>query len=144
MPGYSFHRIINYLMLSMFIVASFYFNIEHDLKIILIFTITYVLGTELFSPDLDTLSKPGKRLGILSYPIRKLSKHRGMGHNILFGWLLKLLYICVIMSLMLFVTNKFGYDFFWILHYIRTETIMLILAGLFLSNAVHIMTDKIL
>jgi uncharacterized metal-binding protein len=95
MPNDSTHRIINYLMLSVFIVANFYFNIEHDFIIILVFMIAYVLGTELFSPDLDIISKPGKRLGILSYPIRKLSKHRGLGHSIIFGWLLKVLYICI-------------------------------------------------
>jgi len=144
LPNDSTHRIINYLMLSVFIVANFYFNIEHDFKIIVVFMITYVLGTELFSPDLDTLSKPGKRLGVLSYPIRKLSKHRGMGHNILFGWLLRLLYICTIVSITLFGANKLGYDFYWILDYTHEDMILPIMAGLLLSNAVHIVADKIL
>lgn len=144
MPNDATHRIINYLMLSVFIVANFYFNIERDFTIILAFMIAYVLGTELFSPDLDIISKPGKRLGILSYPIRKLSKHRGLGHNIIFGWLLKLLYICVILSIMLFVTNKLGYNFYWMLYYIHRDLILSLSAGLLLSNAVHIVADKIL
>lgn len=131
-------------MLSVFLVANFYFNIENDFKIIVIFMVTYVLGTELFSPDLDTLSKPGKRLGILSYPIRKLSKHRGMGHSILFGWLLRILYICIIVSIILFGVNKFEYDFYWVLGCIHVEEIMSLFVGLFMSNAVHIVTDKIL
>lgn len=144
MPKDATHRVINYLMLSVFIVVNFYFNIERDFGIIIIFMITYILGTELFSPDLDIMSKPAKRLGILSYPIRKLSKHRGMGHNILFGWLLKFLYICTIISIILFGTDKLGYNFYWILDYVREEMILSSLAGLLLSNAVHIMTDKIL
>lgn len=144
MPNDTTHRVINYLMLSVFLVANFYFNIENDFKMIIIFMITYVLGTELFSPDLDTWSKPCKRLGILSYPIRKLSKHRGMGHNILFGWLLKVVYICIIVSLVLFGANKLGYDFYWILGYINKEMILSLLAGLLISNAVHIITDEIL
>lgn len=144
MPNDATHRVINYLMLSVFIVANFYFNIENDFKIIAIFMVTYVIGTELLSPDLDTLSKPGKRLGILSYPIRKLSKHRGMGHSILFGWLLKLLYICIMISVVLFVTKEFGYDFYWVLYYISEEMVVSLLVGLLLSNAVHIISDKIL
>jgi len=144
LPNDSTHRIINYLTLSVFVVANFYFNVEHDFKIIVVFMITYVLGTELFSPDLDTLSKPGKRLGVLSYPIRKLSKHRGMGHNILFGWLLRLLYICMIASFALFGANKLGYDFCWILNSIHEDMILPIMAGLLMSNAVHIVADKIL
>jgi uncharacterized metal-binding protein len=143
MPNDATHRIINYLMLSIFIVANFYFNIEHDFGIIIIFMITYVLGTELFSPDLDIRSKPAKRLGILSYPIRKLSKHRGMGHSLLFGWLLKFLYICTIISILLFLADKLGYDFYWLLIYINEEMILSSLAGLLLSNAVHIVADKI-
>lgn len=144
MPNDATHRVINYLTLSVLIVANFYFNIEHDFKIIIIFMIAYVSGTELFSPDLDIWSKPSKRLGILSYPIRKLSKHRGMGHSILFGWLLKVLYICLVVSIILFGVNKLGYDFYWILDCIHEEMILPLLVGLLLSNAVHIMTDKIL
>jgi uncharacterized metal-binding protein len=143
-PNDATHRVINYLALSVLIVANFYFNIEHDFKIIIIFMIAYVLGTELFSPDLDIWSKPGKRLGILSYPIRKLSKHRGIGHSILFGWLLKVLYICLVVSIILFGVNKLGYDFYWMLDYIHEEMTLPLLVGLLLSNAAHIMTDKIL
>jgi uncharacterized metal-binding protein len=86
MPNDATHRIVNYIALSIFLIINFYIGLEQDFKIIIIFMVSYVLGTEIFTPDLDTDSKPGQRLGILSYPIRKLSKHRGLGQYLLDGF----------------------------------------------------------
>ena len=155
MPNDATHRIINYLMLSWFIVLNFYISFEHDFRLIMIFIGSYILGTEVFSPDLDTYSKPSQRLGILSFPIRKFSKHRGLGHNIFIGWLLKASYLTLIygtiLSIILLVACKFGYDAckfgydtYWIIDHIDIKVIGALLTGLFLSNAVHIITDKIL
>jgi len=144
MPNDATHRIINYLALSIFIVLNFYFNIEQDYKTIIIFMGSYVLGTEVFSPDLDTYSKPGNRLGPLSYPIRKLSTHRGLGHNIFIGWLLKALYLALIGAIILATIDRLGYNLYLILIYIDKRNISAFLVGLFLSNAVHIMADNIL
>ena len=143
MPNDSTHRIINYFMLSIFLVANFYFSLEKDYKIIIIFIGTYVLGTEIFTPDLDTDSKPGQRLGILSYPIKKLSKHRGWGHNIFIGWLLKAIYILFIFIVIYYFMLILGYNIRWILDYINIKMIYAFLTGLFLSNAVHIVADKL-
>ena len=144
MPNDATHRIINYLMLSIFIVLNFYFDIEQDYKFIMIFMGSYILGTEVLSPDLDIRSKPGDRLGFLSYPIRKLSNHRGLGHNIFIGWILKALYVTLIMTIILVVIDKLGYNIYLILKYIDKRSIFAFLIGLFLSNAVHIMADNIL
>ena len=76
MPNDATHRIINYLALSIFLVINFYIGLEKDYGIIAIFIGSYVLGTEVFTPDLDTDSKPAQRLGILSFPIRKLSSKK--------------------------------------------------------------------
>lgn len=142
MPNDAAHRIVNYFMLSMFLVANFYLELENDLIIIMIFIGTYMLGTEIFTPDLDTDSKPGQRLGILSFPIRKLSKHRGLGHNIFIGWLLKALYILLICIIIYGLVSSLGYDMNWILDYIDIKKIEAFMTGLFLSNAVHIIVDK--
>lgn len=144
MPNDSTHRITNYLMLSIFILLNFYFNIEKDYKLIITFVGSYILGTELLSPDLDTRSKPGNRLGILSYPIRKLSTHRGLGHNIFIGWFLRILYLILIGTVILFILYKLGYDLYWTLKYIDAKIMSAFLVGIFLSNAVHIITDNIL
>lgn len=135
-------------MLSMFLLANSYINLENNFIIIMIFVGTYVLGTEIFTPDLDIDSKPGQRLGILSYPIRKLSKHRGLGHNIFIGWLLKTVYIlliilCIWMVIYCVMLNLgLEYNISWL--DINIKMIYAFLIGLFLSNAVHIMTDKLL
>lgn len=157
MPNDVTHRIINYIVLSIFIVINFYIGIEKDFKIIIIFMGSYVLGTEIFTPDLDIDSKPGQRLGILSFPIRKLSKHRGLGHNIFIGWLLKAIYILLILViigiilLMLAINSKvlpinskvLPYDIYKILDYIDIKIIGAFLIGLFLSNGAHIIIDEI-
>ena len=142
MPNDATHRIINYIVLSIFIVIGFYIGLGQDYEVLIIFMGSYVLGTEIFTPDLDTDSKPGQRLGILSYPIRKLSKHRGLGHNIFIGWLLKAIYILFI-SIIIYYGISFGYDIHWILDYINIKTIFAFLTGLFLSNAIHIIADKL-
>lgn len=144
MPNDTTHRIINYLTLSMFIVSNFYFDFEQDYKLIMIFIGSYVLGTEVLSPDLDTRSKPGDRLNFLSYPIRKLSTHRGLGHNILIGWLLRVLYLILIGAIILIMTNALGYNLYWILALIDKKIVLAFLIGMFLSNAIHIVADNIL
>ena len=148
MPNDATHRITNYLVLVGFILLNDYISFEKDFKIILIFVGAYILGTEIFSPDLDTYSKPSQRLGILSYPIRKLSKHRGLGHNMFIGWLLKILYLVFmvgsILLVVLLLMYKCGYDAYFIADYINIKVIGALFTGFFLSNASHIMADKIL
>lgn len=147
MPNDAVHRIVNYLMLSVLIVVNFYINYELDYILIIIFMTSYILGTEAFSPDLDTYSKPAKRLGILSYPIRKTSRHRGLGHNIFIGWLLKALYLSLIFAFItgaiLLIAYKLGYDIYWIIDLITIKIVETFFMGLFFSNAIHILTDKI-
>ena len=142
MPNDATHRIINYLALSIFLIINFYIGLEKDYTIIIIFMGSYVLGTEIFTPDLDTDSKPGHRLGILSFPIRKLSRHRGLGHNIFFGWLLKVLYILSIYAIIGIILLIFGCDIYMILYYVNIKIIGAFLIGLFLSNGMHIIIDK--
>ena len=143
MPNDSTHRIINYFMLSIFLIINFYINLEKDFITIMIFVGTYMLGTEIFTPDLDTDSKPGQRLGILSYPIRKLSKHRGLGHNIFIGWLLKAIYILFILIIIYYMVLIFGYNIHMILDYTNIKNIYAFMTGLFLSNAMHIIADEL-
>ena len=142
MPNDATHRIINYIVLSIFLVINFYIGLEKDYGIIIIFMGSYVLGTEIFTPDLDTDSKPGQRLGILSFPIRKLSRHRGLGHNIFIGWFLKALYILLILIIIGIIILTLGYNIYWILDYIDIKIIGAFLTGLFLSSGVHIIIDK--
>jgi uncharacterized metal-binding protein len=132
MPNDATHRIINYLVLSIFLVTNFYIGLEKDFELIIIFMVSYILGTEIFTPDLDTDSKPGQRLGILSFPIRKLSRHRGLGHNIFIGWFLKAIYILLILAIIGIIILILGYNIYIILDYIDIKIIGAFLTGLFL------------
>lgn len=106
---------------------------------------SFMLGTEIFNPDLDTNSKPSHRLWILSYPIRMLSHHRGLLHNIFIGWLLIEIYLAIIGIIILIIANKLGigYDLNWIYNNIDKlyDKIFAFSFGLFLSNTIHIVAD---
>ena len=143
MPNDSTHRIINYLLLSVFVVANFYFGITSNFTDIAVFMVVYVIGTEYLNPDLDTNSSPARRLGILSYPIRKLSKHRGHGHSIFIGWALKVLYVVVIITIIAFVIDWLNLSSYIPSVKISNEVIYVSLFSLFLSNLVHIVADRI-
>lgn len=58
--------------------------------------IAMLIGGLYLSPDLDTISRPYKRWGILGlnpwYPYRKMMKHRGASHAIILGTGTRLLY----------------------------------------------------
>jgi len=89
------HELINLLALPgflYFLPKEFYLS----------FSVGYVLGTFLLSPDLDLKhSKPSKRwkaLKILWRPYQKKSKHRGISHIPILGTFTRLLYIFLIIT----------------------------------------------
>jgi len=89
------HELINLLALPGFL----YFLPK---EFYLPFSIGYVLGTFLLSPDLDLKhSKPSKRwkaLKILWRPYQKKSKHRGISHIPILGTFTRLLYIFLLIT----------------------------------------------
>jgi len=89
------HELINLLALPGFL----YFLPK---EFYLPFSVGYVLGTFLLSPDLDLKhSKPSKRwkaLKILWRPYQKKSKHRGISHIPLLGTFTRLLYIFLLIT----------------------------------------------
>lgn len=58
--------------------------------------IAMLFGGLFLSPDLDTISRPYRRWGILGlnpwYPYRKMMKHRGVSHAVILGTGTRLLY----------------------------------------------------
>lgn len=157
MPNFSTHRIINYITLFLFLFIYFYtitegkldineilVNFEQYYRQILIFIASYILGTELLSPDLDINSIPSKRLGIIYLPIRWLyGPHRGKLHSLFIGWIAQVFYLVLIGTIIWFILGKFGYNL-EVFKYIDTDDIIDFLLGLFLSDGVHIITDKII
>jgi uncharacterized metal-binding protein len=107
------HELINLLALPGFL----YFLPK---EFYLPFSVGYVLGTFLLSPDLDLKhSKPSKRwkaLKILWRPYQKKSKHRGISHIPLLGTFTRLLYI------FLLITALYYLLYFLLSHYWQEST----------------------
>ena len=76
----------------------------------IIFGITFLIGGLWLSPDLDTLSIPLRRWGLLRIiwlPYRKLIKHRSFfSHGILIGTTIRLLYLIGITILISYLVSK--------------------------------------
>lgn len=138
-------------MLFLFLFLYFYYGLKQDynqiivnLRTIFVFLISYILGTELFSPDLDTNSIPSKKLGFIYRPMRWLyAPHRGKLHNIFLGWIIQVLYLALIIALLFVIADKIGHSLYWIMNYVKTNDVVAFLVGLFLSDAIHILADKI-
>jgi len=66
------------------------------------FSVGYLIGTFLLSPDLDLKhSKPSKRwrfLKIIWRPYQKKSKHRGLSHTPILGAFIKLFYLMFVLT----------------------------------------------
>jgi len=103
------HELINLLALPGFL----YFLPK---EFYLPFSVGYVLGTFLLSPDLDLKhSKPSKRwkaLKILWRPYQKKSKHRGISHIPLLGTFTRLLYIFLIITALYYLLYFF-LSYYW-------------------------------
>jgi uncharacterized metal-binding protein len=103
------HELINLLALPGFL----YFLPK---EFYLPFSVGYVLGTFLLSPDLDLKhSKPSKRwkaLKILWRPYQKKSKHRGISHIPILGTFTRLLYIFLIITALYYLLYFFLF-YYW-------------------------------
>src|SRR5574341_896482 len=100
MPDYNTHRVFNYLVFLAVSVLLFKLNLFlTDLKLFLVLGGGFYIGTDFITPDLDIESKAIKRWGglrILWLPYKWLFKHGQSSHNILYGALVRVLYISLI------------------------------------------------
>ncbi len=125
------------------------------------FTVGYIAGTFLLSPDLDTpSSKPSRRWGPLRWfwmPYQLLSSHRGVSHLPLLGTVIRIAY-AVFGVLFLYFTligvvstlDKglglliSGWNPFEDLERLFTsEEALLFVAGLICADTVHIALDRL-
>ncbi|MEJ5172266.1 MAG: metal-binding protein [Hydrogenothermaceae bacterium] len=123
------------------------------------FTVGYMVGTFLLSPDNDiyhsSVNKRWKILKFFWYPYTRLFSHRGISHIPFYGTLTKLVYLGAIFLISLFVLKfiliNFGdktfsgylglIDFDW---YIITNPIVIsFFVGLLIAEIIHIFTDII-
>jgi uncharacterized metal-binding protein len=163
MPSGKMHdKIAIISIIPIFIAGNHLFN--SNLAQIYTFMLASIFSQLMFGPDLDTQSLQYKRWGVLKwiwFPYRIIFPHRsGFSHGILFGPILRFIYLFIVLSLIffgtiLFFTNVLDYKF--IIHLLNhtnyavsnvdISTLIPFLAplcaGIFCGAAIHTFTDKI-
>jgi uncharacterized metal-binding protein len=116
-----------------------------------IFAGAYLFSSLMLSPDLDLRHNRSRRrwgpLGFLWIPYTKIFKHRGVSHSLIFGTLTRLGYLGLIALLIALGLSYFNV---WAIPFdaLRTFSIDLklfsfLLAGLWLPNILHTLTDHV-
>jgi len=144
MPGYNTHRLFNYVAF-LIITASIYSGTRPflDLGYFLILCAGFYAGTEFITPDLDIKSSVGNRWGalkVLWLPYRVLFKHGKSSHNIVYGAVVRLLYIGLIIVGMYYLLFRAFPSNIFILPF---DYVLIILSGIILANALHVMLDML-
>lgn len=140
MPGYNAHRIFNYVIFAAIAALAWYESINP--KQLLALGIGFYIGTDFLTPDLDTESTAIKRMGrlkILFLPYKWTFTHRKSSHNIIYGAVVRILYISLIMLVLYYVLFKSfpsGTVFF-------SAYILLFLIGIIIANTLHVLLDVI-
>jgi uncharacterized metal-binding protein len=144
MPGYNTHRIFNYLIFIAAVLSVYYSGIHHLSPVqLLVIGLGFYIGTEFVTPDLDIDSSAYKRWGRLRFimlPYKWLFKHRQSSHNILYGAIVRILYITAIIAV----------SYFLIFKSLPLENILfpiyiiIFLGGIIAANALHVILDSIL
>lgn len=135
--NYKGHLVANFLILSLFLIFHQSYTLLTVPQLLLFFC-GFILGSFVLTPDVDI------RKGILFYPLRKLSKHRGITHNWFIGYIVILLYILFLFIITTwfiggidgvfeFITKIMGYN----------REIIISISGVLVSNLLHIFLDKI-
>lgn len=149
MPSYSSHILFNFIILSALFILYQYAGAPLTTIQLALFLIFYILGTAILTPDLDSRSEASRRCGVACTPYRKLFKHRGLSHHLIWGIVSRIIYVTLIAIIIGWLVWVFWWRFsidgsslltFTFLHMKEIGTAG---AGLFLSNLFHIALDKI-
>jgi len=114
------------------------------------FAVAFVYTTLFMSPDMDIAHriKWYSLRGLLSLPFRSYSqlfKHRGLSHSLLFGSLTRIVWLASFLFALLYICKLAYIPFDDLLLYCATykKIALYTLAGIFLADASHILTDKL-
>jgi uncharacterized metal-binding protein len=144
MPAYNIHRLFNY---AIFIIIVFFlysgkilsFSMWHLIAI----TSGFYIGTEFITPDLDTDSAAYKRWGklkILMLPYKWAFKHRQSSHNIIYGAIVRLMYItAIILGFYYLIFKSLPYDMM-----LPSVFVIIFLSGIIAANVLHVILDSII
>lgn len=143
MPGYNTHRIFNYTVFIVITVLLYTLNLSViDLKQFIVLVAGYYLGTDFITPDLDIESTAIKRWGklrILWLPYKWIFKHGQSSHNIVYGAIVRILYIGLIILGIYYILFKSlppG-------TVIPSDYVFIFLIGIMIANALHVILDAL-
>ncbi len=143
MPGYNTHRLFNYGVFVAIVVLVYIWNISLasiNLKQFLTLIAGYYIGTDFITPDLDIKSTAIKRWGGLRFiwfPYKWLFKHGQSSHNIVYGAVVRIIYISLIILgvyYLLFKSIPTG-------TMVSSVYVFIFLIGIIIANAMHIILD---
>lgn len=146
MPKDAAHTLFNFIVLIAILIILLCLRIYIPTVQMVLFTLSFIVGTVVLNPDLDTKSKAAKRCGIICGPYRMLTKHRGISHHPLWGVAARIAYFMVILLIAVWLfgllTTK-NINAFMPLLIEHPYELLASGAGLFTANILHIMLDKI-
>jgi uncharacterized metal-binding protein len=144
MSCFKTHRRFNYLLFIIACLALYHFNL-FNVYVAVTFAIGFILGTEFITPDLDGESTPTQRWGFLWIPYRIVRKHRGVSHNYVLGFIERIAYLFLLISVIILLVKSDAY--LSSLQYLMTPAIMAVLlvviAGIAIANGLHIVLDRV-
>jgi len=144
MPGYNTHRRFNYAVF-LIMAALFYFRdlMLFDMVQFFVLGAGFFAGTEFITPDLDTDSRAIKRWGAFSalwLPYRLLFRHGKSSHNIVYGAVVRLLYIGIIISCVYYLLFRALPSNMLFLPF---DYVLIFITGIMIANALHVMLDML-
>lgn len=152
MPNYRVHDAINLTALGMsFATYSMLANTNVIPSVsgaaMIGYTLSYLAGTFLVTPDLDLHgSKPKKRWGIFRFlwrPYATLVPHRSsFSHGWIIGPLTRLLYLALLTLPLLILTNTVQASRELAQQYIGWDALTAIVVGYYLSQWMHLIADR--
>ena len=144
MPAYNIHRLFNYVIF--FIIVFFLYSgkiLSFSPWHLIAITSGFYIGTEFVTPDLDTDSAAYKRWGklkILMLPYKWIFKHRQSSHNIIYGAIVRVLYITVIILIFYYLIFKsLPFDMM-----LPSVFVIIFLSGIIAANALHVILDSMI
>ncbi len=144
MPGYNVHRLFNYMSFIAAAVLLHVWNISIiDLKQFLALSAGYYTGTDFITPDLDIESTAIKRWGklkMLWLPYKWIFDHRQSSHNIVYGAVVRILYISVIILAVYYLLfRSLPPDAM-----VSSMYVFIFIIGIIIANAMHVILDVLL
>lgn len=143
MPSYNIHRGFNYIAFIA-VAALLYFKGQSflDLYQFIVLVTGFYIGTDFVTPDLDVESRAINRWGplkVLWLPYKWAFNHGQSSHNIFYGAVVRVLYFSLIIAglyYLIFKTVPIDIT-------ISPVFLYILLVGIVLANALHVMLDML-